>query len=201
MAGPGERAFPQRGTLPARRTSLAAAAAPWSSPPRQLPVAYQPELPLGELHKRCGECSEIKPMAEFHLNSRSRDGRQWRCKTCNIRINREWYANHPEVKSGRMSTNARQRRLDAHWRILDYLRAHPCVDCGEPDPVVLDFDHLRDKVKNISAMLRHRWDAVLAEIDKCEVVCANCHRRRTARRANSFRYRERNAQPPWEPGG
>lgn len=170
--------------------------------PRQARVAYQPELPLGELHKRCGECGEVKPLAEFHLNSRSRDGRQWRCKTCNIRINREWYANHPEVKSGRMSTNARQRRLDAHWRILDYLRAHPCVDCGERDPVVLDFDHLRDKVKNISAMLRHRWDAVLAEIDKCEVVCANCHRRRTARRANSFRYRERDAQPPWaEPGG
>lgn len=58
-----------------------------------------------------------------------------------------------------------------------------CVDCGEDDPLVLEFDHLKDKKFNITRGLRERsWEAVLDEIAKCEVVCANCHRRRTAKR-------------------
>ncbi len=74
--------------------------------------------------------------------------------------------------------------------MLEYLRTHPCVDCGETDPVVLDFDHLRDKVANVSSMLKWQWSKVLEEIAKCEVRCANCHRRRTAERTRSFRYLE-----------
>jgi 5-methylcytosine-specific restriction endonuclease McrA len=72
--------------------------------------------------------------------------------------------------------------------LLEYLAEHPCTDCGEDDPVTLEFDHLEDKVFDISRGLRERpWKAVQDEIDKCEVVCANCHRRRTARRLGSVR--------------
>ncbi len=74
--------------------------------------------------------------------------------------------------------------------LLEYFAEHPCVDCGEPDPIVLEFDHLRDKRFNIGAKLAtHPWPAILAEIEKCDVVCANCHRRRTARRRGSNRAR------------
>lgn len=67
--------------------------------------------------------------------------------------------------------------------LLDYLREHPCVDCGESDPVVLEFDHLFEKSFTIADGLKSRsWEAVMAEIQKCEVVCVNCHRRRTAAR-------------------
>jgi hypothetical protein len=60
---------------------------------------------------------------------------------------------------------------------------HPCVDCGENDPVVLDFDHKSDKVASISYLLGTvaGWERVEKEIEKCEVRCANCHRRKTAR--------------------
>jgi hypothetical protein len=62
------------------------------------------------------------------------------------------------------------------------------VDCGETDPLVLEFDHLRDKRFNIGNALPYRnWASILAEIEKCAVVCANCHRRRTARRIGSVR--------------
>ena len=65
---------------------------------------------------------------------------------------------------------------------------NPCVDCGEGDPVVLEFDHLRDKRFSIGQeLVRRSWRSILAEIEKCEVVCANCHRRRTARRRGSMR--------------
>ncbi len=72
--------------------------------------------------------------------------------------------------------------------MMGYLREHPCVDCGETDPVVLEFDHLRDKKFCIGQGFWDRgWQSVLDEIAKCEVVCANCHRRRTARRGGFAR--------------
>lgn len=67
--------------------------------------------------------------------------------------------------------------------MYEYLLAHPCVDCGETDPIVLDADHVRGKKHfNISAMLQgYAWSAVLEELEKCEMRCANCHRRKTAK--------------------
>ena len=65
---------------------------------------------------------------------------------------------------------------------------HPCIDRGETDLVVLEFDHLRDKAFCIGFELtRRRWQDILEEIARCEVVCANCHRRRTATRSGSLR--------------
>ncbi len=56
--------------------------------------------------------------------------------------------------------------------------------------MVLEFDHLRDKRFNIGAKLvTYPWVDVLEEIAKCDVVCANCHRRRTAQRRSSNRAR------------
>jgi len=66
-------------------------------------------------------------------------------------------------------------------RLADIKQASGCVDCGENNHIVLDFDHLKDKKYNISRMIHDgfSWKAILKEIQKCEVVCANCHRVRT----------------------
>jgi hypothetical protein len=66
----------------------------------------------------------------------------------------------------------------------------------------LEFDHLRDKCFDIGQSLPYRsWQSILDEIEKCEVVCANCHRRRTARRAAPFgRDWRRAASRPWRAG-
>jgi 5-methylcytosine-specific restriction endonuclease McrA len=73
---------------------------------------------------------------------------------------------------------------------LDADDDHPCSDCGERDPVVLEFDHVRDKRFSIGAEIaRQPWQALLDEMAKCDVVCANCHRRRTARRGGFRRHR------------
>jgi hypothetical protein len=74
-------------------------------------------------------------------------------------------------------------------RVRDYLLGHPCVDCGESDTEVLDFDHLRDKTSDVSTLIQSSvsWKTLAEEIAKCEVRCANCHRRRTARTGNYYR--------------
>jgi len=69
--------------------------------------------------------------------------------------------------------------------ILSHLRSNPCIDCGEPDPIVLEFDHMShfDKRFNIgdSVSGNYSLNSVKSEIEKCEVRCANCHRRKTYR--------------------
>jgi len=59
----------------------------------------------------------------------------------------------------------------------------PCMDCGVKYPkVVMDFDHVRgDKKANVSKMVANTVsvETLQKEIDKCDVVCSNCHRLRT----------------------
>ena len=81
--------------------------------------------------------------------------------------------------------------MEARVRYLvDFFGENPCADCGETDPVVLEFDHIGAKTFNVGKGLHDRnWQSVLDEIEKCEVVCANCHRRRTAIRGGHLRVR------------
>jgi hypothetical protein len=66
--------------------------------------------------------------------------------------------------------------------LIEYLSDHPRVDCGEADIVVLEFDHQRDKLFTVSVLCREGYslEKLKQEVAKCEVVCANCHQRRTA---------------------
>lgn len=87
---------------------------------------------------------------------------------------------------------ANRYRLRKKYRVLAYLAMHPCMDCGEKDPIVLEFDH-RPRVNKLFEIGRAvtsslmSWKSVMKEIRKCDVVCANCHRRRTAARSKHYR--------------
>lgn len=97
---------------------------------------------------------------------------------------RRHYEKNREVMIARAKEHTRQKRIQLRAWIRDHLAAHPCVDCGEADPVVLEFDH-RDpssKVGNIGDIVnRSGWGLprLEAEIAKCDVRCCNCRRRRT----------------------
>jgi hypothetical protein len=68
-----------------------------------------------------------------------------------------------------------------------YLKTHPCIDCGNTDIRVLEFDHVKGiKDGNVSHSVRNNWsiDKIKEEIDKCEVRCCNCHRIVTIERRN-----------------
>lgn len=135
--------------------------------------------------KRCCRCHRDKPLREFNRLTKSRDGLQPACRDCQ----RVWY----EANRASHIANVRRRQLDQNRQfqlfIWGYLLKHPCVDCGEDDPVVLEFDHVRGrKVANISQMNGYSRKAVLAEIAKCVVRCANCHRRKTARERGHYAF-------------
>jgi hypothetical protein len=138
--------------------------------------------------RRCGRCGKSKPIEEFAWRRRTRGQRDNYCAPCRADYKREHYAaNRPRYVSQAL---ARKQALAAERAafLIEFFRERPCADCGEADPVVLEFDHKTDKLFNISKGLRDRsWQSVLDEIAKCEVVCANCHRRRTARKGRFAR--------------
>jgi hypothetical protein len=131
------------------------------------------------------DASILRPIAQRAVCQVWRDNY---CRDCRAAYKREHYAEH----RARYIANALSRKqnlaTERAARLIEFFRTHPCADCGESDPLVLEFDHLADKSFGISKGLRdHAWQAVLDEIDKCDVVCANCHRRRTALRAGFAR--------------
>ena len=99
---------------------------------------------------------------------------------------RSHYSRHRDYYLAKAARRNTAVRTEARRRIYEYLLEHPCVDCGEADPIVLQFDHVRgEKLVAVSDMVQRHggsWVAILAEIAKCEVRCANCHLRATARR-------------------
>jgi hypothetical protein len=95
---------------------------------------------------------------------------------------RKWYAANKALQLRRVRTNTRKRRDSlAEW--INEFKRRPCADCGgDFPPYLMDFDHVAgDKLDNICGMRMRTVsrEAILAEIEKCEVVCATCHRART----------------------
>jgi hypothetical protein len=90
---------------------------------------------------------------------------------------RRWSKANPEWWAERKARNI---------QIVREAKNKPCADCGVPYPFyVMDFDHRENKSFNLSMVAkRHYSEArLLEEIAKCDVVCANCHRERTAKRS------------------
>jgi hypothetical protein len=121
------------------------------------------------------------------------------CRACQ-RAYRQRYND----RLGKVALHARisahtERYRDRNRLLVDrYLATHPCVDCGESDIVVLEFDHVRGhKGRAISVLVKHGVSGatLMAEIAKCDVRCANCHRRRTATAHHRRRARLRAAAP------
>jgi hypothetical protein len=137
----------------------------------------------------CRVCHMVKPATEFPYRSVERGTRQYICRPCRSDYHRQWWAKNRVVQMPRIRRNRKKRDRELAQRIWNILFESPCVDCGEKDLTVLHFDHLRDKVRDISTMWRsqHSWAAVEMEIAKCEVRCANCHARKTAREIGSYR--------------
>lgn len=145
----------------------------------------------GQASKVCPRCKTDKPLSEFSKNSKRLDGVQFACKACTRTKNLADY-HSSEHRRKKIRENADRQHDHQQELICSYLESNPCVDCGEADIVVLEFDHRNGKTKAVSQMIGHCSDETLMkEIDKCDVRCANCHRRRHSSEKGYYRERTR----------
>lgn len=127
--------------------------------------------------KVCSGCKEEKPSSEFNKKG---NGLQPYCRPCDNARSRERYRANPESHKRAVLNRNREYRRAAKAYINELKESTPCADCGKFYPYyIMDFDHQRDKKRNIATMTGNRLKTIKEEIAKCEIVCANCHRERT----------------------
>lgn len=155
---------------------------------RTLPLP--PVNSSSDVLRRCGRCGQQKPLDAFVVRYRDLPWPSTWCRDCRAAYHREWYRRNRDVVIQRVRSN--RDRAPSYGRTIafietrrsrwEFLLTHPCVDCGESNPLVLEFDHRGDKRAGINELLRTEtpWSEISLEIEKCDVRCANCHRRRTA---------------------
>ena len=137
--------------------------------------------------KKCCKCKKDKPIDKFAFKNKKTGQRSSICKVCHNEYMKSHYINNSAKYKAKARTWTIGQRVVVRDYLYNYLKAHSCVDCGEANPVVLEFDHVKGiKKSNISDMISQgrSLKTVQEEIDKCETRCANCHRMKTAKDYN-----------------
>lgn len=143
------------------------------------------------MKKICPSCGEERD-AElgFSWKYKDRGIRNTRCRYCQSQVSKQHYKDNKQSYVDRSRVREVLVTEDNRRKLAEYLSCHPCVDCGEADMRMLDFDHVRGKKSGeISRMMNIgcSWSTIKAEIAKCEVRCANCHRIRESKKNGSWR--------------
>jgi hypothetical protein len=141
--------------------------------------------------KKCSQCGNTKEIKEFYQRKKYRSGEYYeRCKECFKKRGKEYYhLNHERQLTLALKRKARYRK--ERFDYLEKIKNNPCTDCGKIyPPWVMDFDHRESEVKigTISWLAIHdtaNLEKINKEIEKCDLVCANCHRQRTHDRLKS----------------
>lgn len=135
------------------------------------------------VRRSCGRCREDLAPSAFN---RMGEGLQHWCRDCF----KQYQRGRREAHRTQVARASERRRARARGQLLAYLDGRMCVDCGDHDLVVLELDHvLGRKAGDIALMVHHGApeERLAEELAKCVVVCASCHRVRTATRASAFR--------------
>lgn len=143
------------------------------------------------MKKICSGCGEERDTEnDFSWKNKNRGIRNTRCKFCQSQISKQHYKSNKQSYLDRARAREVLVTEDNQKKLVNYLACHPCVDCGCADIRVLEFDHVRGKKESdISRMMSVgcSWTTIEAEITKCEVRCATCHRIRESKKSGSWR--------------
>ena len=140
--------------------------------------------------KTCPRC--LQHLSEKRFNWKIKGTvRATYCKTCSRTLIKAHYKQNTAYYLKKAQKRNEKVRLSQQEYIAVYLQDHHCIDCGETDILVLEFDHKDRTTKSdaVGNLIKRGFPLrkVIKEITKCEVRCANCHRRKTARENNSWK--------------
>lgn len=135
--------------------------------------------------KICSICKNEKSLEEYNKHAKKPDGLQTICKACSRERSKAYYKNNNSYhKKAVLKRNKIVSTRNRAW-LFEYLLKNPCVDCGNKDVRVLEFDHVSGIKKGGVARLVSNacsLETIQKEIDKCEVRCRNCHQIKTFER-------------------
>ncbi len=145
--------------------------------------------------KVCTKCGESKSESEYFIRSKKTGHLHAQCKTCYKSHRTSYYTEHYKLYGETYRQRAIVRRANIKTtmraKMLDYLKDKSCVICGENDIRTFEFDHLDPKTKSFSITrgINHgpTWEVVMSEINKCRILCANCHKKHTASQQNWYK--------------
>lgn len=142
--------------------------------------------------KTCTKCGVEKAIDEFPWKNSKKGKRHAVCKSCTAVRSNNWYHANKEHHLRNVMNHTLKNRQKLKDYVGDYLSKNPCVVCGETDPVVLEFDHIQGKDAAIAELIRLNvpLTRLQEEIEKCQVLCCNCHKRKTAKERGWYRCRE-----------
>lgn len=132
--------------------------------------------------KRCPMCKQLLPFEAFAKRTAKNRPSSY-CRECQRIYCRAHYIRNAALHKSRRMVNTKRYRQRNRKLMIGYLKDHACVDCGEDDILVLDFDHAPGtKTADVSVLVGRgaSWERIEREMAKCVVRCANCHRRKTA---------------------
>ena len=138
----------------------------------------------------CTMCNQEKGIEEFPLRNEFTTRRQSYCYSCGSKMGKNWYIENSDYQKENASKHRIAYRQALREFVLEYLLTHPCMSCGETDPAVLEFHHVRgEKLNDVSVLIGRgsSLERLKEEIEKCDVYCANCHRRLTAQERGFYR--------------
>ena len=139
--------------------------------------------------KNCNHCGLYLPDEAFNWRNRLLGIRHVTCRNCQKEYQQKWYEGHKDTHLANVQSRKVEARQEARQFVLEYLYSHPCSKCGETDPIVLEFDHIRGKEEEIARLITNgaSIDRLEKEMRRCQVLCSNCHRRKTAKEQGWFR--------------
>lgn len=136
----------------------------------------------------CRICKINKPQEDFVKNKREKGGYETRCRVCKRSYDNAYYKDNIARRNNIADGNQNRRETNKQY-VINYLKNHSCVDCGERDIIVLEFDHVNptNKRTTVGNLLSGSLKSLILEIEKCDIRCANCHRRRHQIDMDSYR--------------
>lgn len=128
--------------------------------------------------RQCSLCKEHKSLDDFYTYTTGKPHGQ--CKVCIREKQQKQRKDNPVL----YNKSNQERHTRNKLRAIEY-KGSKCFDCGQKyDPCVYDFHHLNPEEKDSSWSLHRSWNYLKQELDKCILLCANCHRIRHWKQEN-----------------